>query len=182
MELTNKAIRDLIIAHKNDETLPINPLSMKINGIVDPAVMGGFSKYEEAFLTEAYLAENPKDEALVEKLKELIASQIPLMDIALAVHKAKAPQQLNQFHDHLEKMFAEMQQHVEQKYGKRVSVFAFGGRFRHKQFNNLILAYKFQTSDLKFDRDTFVTMRRQSMMPQISLENRLSETSMGSTE
>lgn len=121
METTNKAIKDLIIAHKNDETLPINPLSMKINGIVDPAVMGGFSKYEEAFLIDTYLSENPKDEPLVDKLKELIASQIPVMDIALAVHKAKAPAQLLPFHDRLEKCFAEMQHKVEHKYGKRVS-------------------------------------------------------------
>lgn len=121
MELTNKAIRDLIIAHKNDDTLAINPLSMKINGIVDPAVMGGFSKYEEAFLTEEYLEQNPQDEPLMDKLKDLIASQIPLMEIALAVHKAKAPPQLLPFHDRLEKCFAEMQQNVEQKYGKRVS-------------------------------------------------------------
>lgn len=121
MELTNKAIRDLIIAHKNDDSLPINPLSMKINGIVDPAVMGGFSKYEEAFLTEEYLEQNAKDEPLMEKLKELIASQIPLMEIALTVHKAKAPVQLLPFHERLEKCFGEMQQNVEQKYGKRVS-------------------------------------------------------------
>lgn len=122
MELTNKAIRDLIVAHKNDDTLPINPLSMKINGIVDPAVMGGFGKYEEAFLTEEYLEQNPKDESLMEKLKELIASQIPLMEIALTVHKAKAPVQLLPFHERLEKCFGEMQQNVEQKYGKRVSI------------------------------------------------------------
>lgn len=121
MELTNKAIRDLIIAHKNDENLPINPFSMKINGIVDPAVMGGFSKYEEAFLIDEYLVQNPKDEQLIEKLKELIACQIPLLDIALVVHKAKAPAQLAPFHERLEKCFGEMQQNVEHKYGKRVS-------------------------------------------------------------
>lgn len=157
MESTNKAIRDLIIAHKNDETLPINPLSMKINGIVDPAVMGGFSKYEEAFLTDEYIQRKPTDERLIEKLKELIASQIPLLELALYVHRAKAPTTLLPFHDRLEKCFAEMQAKVESKYGKRMS-------------------------DLKFDRDSFVTMRRQSVMPQISIENRLSETSIGSNE
>lgn len=157
MESTNKAIRDLVIAHKNDETLPINPLSMKINGIVDPAVMGGFSKYEEAFLTDDYIQRNPIDERLIEKLKELIASQIPLLELAVIVHRAKAPANLLPFHERLEKCFAEMQVNVESKYGKR-------------------------TSDLKFDRDSFVLMRRQSLMPQISIENRLSETSNGSNE
>jgi len=83
METANHAIRELIIAHKNDDNLQINPLSMKINGIVDPAVMGGFSKYEEAFLTDIYLIENPQDIHLVEKLKDLIASQIPLLEIGM---------------------------------------------------------------------------------------------------
>lgn len=81
MKSTNKDIRDLIIAHKNDENLPINQLSMKINGIVDPAVMGGFSKYEDAFLTSDYLEEHPNHKDLLDELKDLIASQIPLLEI-----------------------------------------------------------------------------------------------------
>lgn len=125
MESTNKVIRDLIIAHKNEETLPINPLSMKINGIVDPAVMGGYVKYEEAFLTEDYMNRNAKDETLIEKLKDLIALQIPLLDTALTVHRVKAPSTLLPFHEHLEKCFAEMRASVESKYGKRVSQLVF---------------------------------------------------------
>lgn len=121
MEMTNKAIRELIVAHKNDENLPINPLSMKINGVVDPAVMGGFMKYEEAFITSEYIEKNGADQHLIEKLKDLIASQIPLLDIALSVHRAKAPVNLMPFHERLEKCFAEMQTSVELKYGKRVS-------------------------------------------------------------
>ncbi|XP_059611933.1 dedicator of cytokinesis protein 1 isoform X1 [Phlebotomus argentipes] len=156
MEATNKFIRNLVIAHRDDETLPINPLSMKINGIVDPAVMGGFRKYEEAFLTEEYLEQNPDDVHFVVKLKELIAQQIPILEIAVHVHRSKAPKSLAPFHERLEKCFFEMQAKVEIKYGKR-------------------------TSDLKFDRE-FVTMRR-GMSAQMSLDsNRLSETSMGSND
>lgn len=155
MESTNKVIRDMIKAHKNDETLPINPLSMKINGVVDPAVMGGFSKYEEAFLTDDYIRLNPDHEHLVEKLKESVASQIPLLELALIVHRAKAPANLLPFHDKLEKCFAEMQTDVESKYGKR-------------------------TTDL--NRESFVMMRPKSVMPQFSFDNRLSETSIGSNE
>lgn len=176
MELTNKAIRDLIIAHRNDENLPINPLSMKINGVVDPAVMGGFGKYEEAFLTPEYMERNSQDEHLIHKLKDLIASQIPLLEIALSVHKSKAPANLLPFHDRLEKCFAEMKEGVENKYGKRVSE-----QFWKTEVFAKIL--KLQTSDLKIDRDSFVTMRRQNVMAQMSIDsNRLSETSMGSTE
>lgn len=157
MESTNKTIRDLIIAHISDDTLRIDPLSMKINGIVDPAVMGGFTKYEEAFFTDEYAELNPSDEPLMEKLKDLIAQQIPLLDAAIFVHRTKAPVALMPFHERLEKCFGEMQAKVEMKYGKR-------------------------TADLKFDRDSFVMMRRQNLMPQMTHENRLSETSIGSNE
>lgn len=37
----------MINQYQSDENLPINPLSMLLNGIVDPAVMGGFAKYEK---------------------------------------------------------------------------------------------------------------------------------------
>lgn len=47
MEATNKSLRELIIAHKNDPGLQLNPLSMKLNGIVDAAVMGGVVNYEK---------------------------------------------------------------------------------------------------------------------------------------
>ena len=43
---TNEKIMSEINRHQNDPSLPINPLSMLLNGIVDPAVMGGFAKYE----------------------------------------------------------------------------------------------------------------------------------------
>lgn len=43
---TNEKIMSEINRHQSDPSLPINPLSMLLNGIVDPAVMGGFAKYE----------------------------------------------------------------------------------------------------------------------------------------
>lgn len=46
MMKTNEKIMSEINRHQNDPSLPINPLSMLLNGIVDPAVMGGFAKYE----------------------------------------------------------------------------------------------------------------------------------------
>lgn len=46
MMKTNEKIMSEINRHQSDPSLPINPLSMLLNGIVDPAVMGGFAKYE----------------------------------------------------------------------------------------------------------------------------------------
>lgn len=47
MQLTNDKINNMVQQHLNDPNLPINPLSMLLNGIVDPAVMGGFANYEK---------------------------------------------------------------------------------------------------------------------------------------
>lgn len=47
MQSSNKELRELILAHYADPNLAPNPLTMKLNGIVDPAVMGGISKYEK---------------------------------------------------------------------------------------------------------------------------------------
>lgn len=49
MQLTNEKISSMVQRHLNDPNLPINPLSMLLNGIVDPAVMGGFANYEKVF-------------------------------------------------------------------------------------------------------------------------------------
>ena len=51
MQLTNEKISSIVQRHQNDSNLPINPLSMLLNGIVDPAVMGGFTNYEKARTT-----------------------------------------------------------------------------------------------------------------------------------
>lgn len=45
--MANEKILMMINQYQSDDSLPINPLSMLLNGIVDPAVMGGFAKYEK---------------------------------------------------------------------------------------------------------------------------------------
>lgn len=47
MDSTNKKICSLILQHRSDPMLPINPLSMLLNGVVDAAVMGGIINYEK---------------------------------------------------------------------------------------------------------------------------------------
>uniref|UniRef100_A0AAQ4P8U1 Dedicator of cytokinesis 1 n=1 Tax=Gasterosteus aculeatus aculeatus TaxID=481459 RepID=A0AAQ4P8U1_GASAC len=75
MQLTNEKISSMVQRHLNDPNLPINPLSMLLNGIVDPAVMGGFTNYEKAFFNDKYMQEHPEDLEKIEKLKDLIAWQ-----------------------------------------------------------------------------------------------------------
>lgn len=58
MQLTNEKISSMVQRHLNDPNLPINPLSMLLNGIVDPAVMGGFANYEKVVIMEKESALN----------------------------------------------------------------------------------------------------------------------------
>jgi dedicator of cytokinesis protein 1 len=99
----------------------LNPLSLALNGIVDAAVMGGIVNYEKAFFNDEYLVKHPfrKDQDGITKLKNLIAMQIPLLEVGIAIHKQRAPSSLRPFHDHMEDAFAKLRNGVEEKYGKR---------------------------------------------------------------
>ncbi|UYV68726.1 DOCK2, partial [Cordylochernes scorpioides] len=91
MESHNAKIKHAVKQHQKDLSLPINPLSMLLKGIVDAAVMGGISNYEK----------------------------IPLLEAGILVHKEKAPESLLLFHEHLEDAFMKLKTHVEEKYGRQ---------------------------------------------------------------
>jgi hypothetical protein len=74
----------------------------------------------QAFFTTQYLESHPEDAGLINKLQDLIASQIPLLDLCIQIHRQRAPPSLMPFQQRLEECFAEMQNHVESKYGKKV--------------------------------------------------------------
>lgn len=74
----------------------------------------------QAFFTPEYLEAHPEDAVLITKLQDLIASQIPLLDLCIQIHRQRAPPSLGPFQKRLEECFAEMQNHVESKYGKKV--------------------------------------------------------------
>lgn len=83
--------------------------------------MGGIKNYEEVFFTADYSLHHPEDKILVEKLKDLIADQIPLLDLCIQIHKQKVPDNLQPLQKRLEECFALMKEDVEEKYGKKVS-------------------------------------------------------------
>uniref|UniRef100_A0A672RBE2 Dedicator of cytokinesis 1 n=1 Tax=Sinocyclocheilus grahami TaxID=75366 RepID=A0A672RBE2_SINGR len=119
MQLTNEKINNMVQRHLNDPSLPINPLSMLLNGIVDPAVMGGFTNYEKAFFTEKYIHEHPNDKEKIEKLKDLIAWQIPNLAEGVRIHGQKVTEALRPFHERLEACFKQLKEKVEKQYGIR---------------------------------------------------------------
>ncbi|XP_064819074.1 dedicator of cytokinesis protein 1-like [Oncorhynchus masou masou] len=117
MQLTNEKISNMVQRHLNDSNLPINPLSMLLNGIVDPAVMGGFTNYEKAFFTEKYQADHPEDQEKLDKLKDLISWQIPYLADGVRIHGEKVTEALRPFHDRLEACFKQLREKVEKQYG-----------------------------------------------------------------
>ncbi|KAM6415466.1 dedicator of cytokinesis protein 1 isoform 7-T7 [Rhynochetos jubatus] len=119
MQLTNDKINNMVQQHLNDPNLPINPLSMLLNGIVDPAVMGGFTNYEKAFFTEKYMHEHPEDHDKIEKLKDLIAWQIPFLAEGIRLHGEKVTEALRPFHERMEACFRQLKDKVEKQYGVR---------------------------------------------------------------
>uniref|UniRef100_A0A663ELD4 Dedicator of cytokinesis 5 n=1 Tax=Aquila chrysaetos chrysaetos TaxID=223781 RepID=A0A663ELD4_AQUCH len=117
MELTNEKISNIVQQHVWDRSLPVHPLSMLLNGIVDPAVMGGYTNYEKAFFTEKYLQEHPEDQDKIELLKQLIALQMPLLADGIRIHGEKLTEQLKPLHDRLTACFKELKKKVEKRYG-----------------------------------------------------------------
>ncbi|XP_068114977.1 dedicator of cytokinesis protein 1 [Hyperolius riggenbachi] len=119
MQLTNEKINNMVQQHMNDPNLPINPLSLLLNGIVDPAVMGGFTNYEKAFFTEKYMQEHPEDLEKIEKLKDMIAWQVPFLAEGIRIHGEKVTEALRPFHERMEACFKQLKEKVEKQYGVR---------------------------------------------------------------
>ncbi|XP_074816781.1 dedicator of cytokinesis protein 2 [Natator depressus] len=119
MSMTNEKILMMINQYQSDENLPINPLSMLLNGIVDPAVMGGFAKYEKAFFTDEYSKDHPEDQEKLNRLKDLIAWQIPFLGAGIKIHEKRVSDNLRPFHDRMEECFKHLKIKVEKQYGVR---------------------------------------------------------------
>uniref|UniRef100_A0A8C5IRD5 Dedicator of cytokinesis 5 n=1 Tax=Junco hyemalis TaxID=40217 RepID=A0A8C5IRD5_JUNHY len=117
MELTNERITNVVQQQGWDRSLPVHPLSMLLSGIVDPAVMGGYTNYEKAFFTEKYLQEHPEDQDKIELLKQQIAIQMPLLAEGIRIHGEKLTEQLKPLHERLTACFRELRRKVEKQYG-----------------------------------------------------------------
>ncbi|XP_069872785.1 dedicator of cytokinesis protein 5 isoform X1 [Dipodomys merriami] len=140
MELTNERISNCVQQHTWDRSLSVHPLSMLLSGIVDPAVMGGFSNYEKAFFTEKYLQAHPEDQEKVELLKRLIALQMPLLTEGIRIHGEKLTEQLKPLHDRLSSCFRELKEKVEKLYGVITLPSNLTGR-KQSRTGSLLLPY-----------------------------------------
>ncbi|KAK3743713.1 hypothetical protein QZH41_012379, partial [Actinostola sp. cb2023] len=113
MKSANKELRSVIGQQKADSKLNINPLSMKLQGIVEAAVMGGTANFEKVFLIPEYLQQNSEHEPYVEQLKELLVEQIDILEEGVHVHAMRVSDNLRPLHELIEQKFKSLKQHAE---------------------------------------------------------------------
>ncbi|CAK1594456.1 unnamed protein product [Parnassius mnemosyne] len=114
----NRALKALVLQARAADA-PLHQLTMRLSGILDPAVQGGIVNYERAFLTAAYESRHPEHAELLAQLRDLIADQVPLLKLGLEVHKSRISPELQALHDHMESCFHRVQNHVHQRYGRK---------------------------------------------------------------
>lgn len=123
-------------------------LGQLLLGIVDAAVNGGIAKYETAFFgssTETsnfdalqtskqsdmhykhqptnmhhheHLVNEQANIAQVDKLKSLIAHQVPLLDEAIRLHRDRVADVMRPQHEHLEASYKKLKHHIMSKYSR----------------------------------------------------------------
>lgn len=82
--------------------------------------MGGTTNYEKVFFTDEYVRIYREDDVLIQRLKDLIADQIPLLELCVQIHRERVTHDLMPLHKRIEECFMQMQESVSEKYGKRV--------------------------------------------------------------
>lgn len=65
--------------------MPVSSLSVLVQGIIDANVMGGISKYQQAFFTQEFSRQHPEFTDHVYRLKTLILDQVHKWDHIHAV-------------------------------------------------------------------------------------------------
>ncbi|GAB6029592.1 hypothetical protein CHUAL_005335 [Chamberlinius hualienensis] len=109
----NRELSRLISLYSSDtKHSNINPFSMLLQGIIDAAVMGGISKYQNAFFTLDFSVKNQPLVGKVEQLKELIFEQVNILEGGLALHGRLAPATVQPLQVRLVECFNTMKQSV----------------------------------------------------------------------
>lgn len=78
---------------------------MCLNGVIDAAVNGGVSRYQEAFFAKDYILSHPEDGEKIARLRELMLEQAQILEFGLAVHEKFVPQDMRPLHKKLVDQF-----------------------------------------------------------------------------
>ncbi|KAK7603682.1 hypothetical protein V9T40_003681 [Parthenolecanium corni] len=110
METVNAELRLLISLYKSDPKRNINPLSMRLQGTIDANVMGGISKYQQAFFSSEFIKNEPQSLPFVHQLHALILDQVDILEKGLDVHGQLAPPGVQPLHQRLLERIAQLKQ------------------------------------------------------------------------
>ncbi|XP_077194626.1 dedicator of cytokinesis protein 4 isoform X4 [Paroedura picta] len=105
LENKNQQLRTLISQCQARQMQNINPLTMCLNGVIDAAVNGGVSRYQEAFFVKEYILNHPEDAEKITCLRELMLEQAQILEFGLAVHEKFVPQDMRPLHKKLVDQF-----------------------------------------------------------------------------
>ncbi|XP_012288369.1 dedicator of cytokinesis protein 3 [Orussus abietinus] len=110
MQSVERELRRLVAQYTAEPHRNINPFSMRLQGIIDANVMGGITKYQEAFLTPEFSRQNPEMVPHVNKLKSLILDQMSVLESGLVLHGQIAPAGVQPLHKRLIERFTQLKQ------------------------------------------------------------------------
>uniref|UniRef100_A0A8C4PKK4 Dedicator of cytokinesis protein 4 n=1 Tax=Equus asinus asinus TaxID=83772 RepID=A0A8C4PKK4_EQUAS len=105
LENKNQQLKTLISQCQTRQMQNINPLTMCLNGVIDAAVNGGVSRYQEAFFVKEYILSHPEDGDKIARLRELMLEQAQILEFGLAVHEKFVPQDMRPLHKKLVDQF-----------------------------------------------------------------------------
>lgn len=110
MQSVERELRRLVAQYTAEPHRNINPFSMRLQGIIDANVMGGITKYQEAFLTPEFARQNPEMVPHVNRLKGLILDQMSVLESGLVLHGQIAPNGVQPLHKRLIERFTQLKQ------------------------------------------------------------------------
>ncbi|XP_011698260.1 PREDICTED: dedicator of cytokinesis protein 3 [Wasmannia auropunctata] len=110
MQSVERELRRLVAQYTAEPHRNINPFSMRLQGIIDANVMGGITKYQEAFLTPEFARQNPEMVPHVNRLKGLILDQMSVLESGLVLHGQIAPTGVQPLHKRLIERFTQLKQ------------------------------------------------------------------------
>jgi len=119
MSNSNNELTNLVLEHTKNPHIDLKPITLKLKGMVDPMVMGGWANYEKAFFVDSYLEKHPEDANKISKLKDLIASQIPILEEGLKFHGEHVGKDLLPLHDAMMETFNQLKLQTVNKYGAK---------------------------------------------------------------
>ncbi|XP_030071824.1 LOW QUALITY PROTEIN: dedicator of cytokinesis protein 4 [Microcaecilia unicolor] len=105
LENKNLQLRTLISQCQTRQMQNINPLTMCLNGVIDAAVNGGVTRYQEAFFVKDYILSHPEDGDKINRLRDLMLEQAQILEFGLAVHEKVVPQDMRPLHKKLVDQF-----------------------------------------------------------------------------